>query len=216
MLREVQVGRLQYYDNRIRTIRQEFKDLITSVDEDVNTKDSDYVFLTFIISYLPHGLIGLLIAVIFSAAMSSTSSEINSLASTTVIDFYKRLVKPDGDDDHYLKVSKRLTLGWGLIAIVFAIIANNAENLIEAVNIIGSIFYGTILGIFLVAFFFKNIGGLAVFIGAIIAEIGVITCHILNEMSVIDLGYLWYNAIGLSATILISYLIQLITTNEKV
>jgi len=143
-LNQVQIGRLQYYDNRIRKTRQEFKELIESVDAKINTKDSDYVFLTFILNYLPHGLIGLLIAVIFSAAMSSTSSEINSLASTTAIDFYKRIFKQEASDDHYLKASKMLTLGWGVIAIIFAIIANSAENLIEAVNIIGSIFYGTI------------------------------------------------------------------------
>ncbi|MEL7147777.1 MAG: sodium:solute symporter, partial [Bacteroidota bacterium] len=215
-LQQVQVGRLQYYDNRIKAKRQKFKDLIQSVNGDIKTKDSDYVFLTFILNYLPHGLIGLLIAVIFSAAMSSTSSEINSLASTTAIDFYKRVVNPDGTDVQFLKVSKLLTLGWGIIAILFAIIADNAENLIEAVNIIGSIFYGTILGIFLVAFFFKRIGGSAVFFGAILAEVLVITCHLLNEMEVIDLGYLWYNAIGLLVTILISHLLQLFFKNEKV
>ena len=216
VLQAVQIGRLQYYDNRIRAKREEFKALIESIGQDIKTKDSDYVFLTFILNYLPHGLIGLLIAVIFSAAMSSTSSEINSLASTTAVDFYKRVIRAQGSDDHYLKVSRLLTLGWGIIAIGFALIADNAENLIEAVNIIGSIFYGTILGIFLVAFFFKPIGGRAVFIGAIVAELLVITCHFLNEFSVIDLGYLWYNAIGLLATILFSYVLQVILKNEKV
>ena len=216
VLQQVQVGRLQYYDNRIRAKREEFKALIESLDQDIKTKDSDYVFLTFILNYLPHGMIGLLVAVIFSAAMSSTSSEINSLASTTAIDFYKRLVKPDATDEHFLKVSKLLTLGWGVIAILFAIIADNAENLIEAVNIIGSIFYGTILGIFLVAFFFKSISGSAVFFGAILAELLVITCHVLNEMNVIDLGYLWYNAIGLAATIIFSFLLQTVLRDEKV
>ena len=132
------------------------------------------------------------------------------------MDFYKRVIRAQGSDDHYLKVSRLLTLGWGIIAIGFALIADNAENLIEAVNIIGSIFYGTILGIFLVAFFFKPIGGRAVFIGAIVAELLVITCHFLNEFSVIDLGYLWYNAIGLLATILFSYVLQVILKNEKV
>lgn len=215
-LEQVQTGRLQYYDNRINATRKSFKELLQSENEGVSVKDSDYVFLTFILTYLPHGLIGLLIAVIFSAAMSSTSSEINSLASTTAIDIYKRVLKKDATDDHYLKISKLLTLGWGIVAIIFAIIANSAENLIEAVNIIGSIFYGTILGIFLVAFFFKYVKGNAVFIGALLAESIVITCHFLNEMEYIDLGYLWYNAIGLASTILISLGLQVFMKNEKV
>ncbi|MGB3468526.1 MAG: sodium:solute symporter, partial [Cyclobacteriaceae bacterium] len=209
-------GRLQYVVNQIRDTRESFKKVLTSSDSELKVKDSDYVFLTFILNYLPHGMIGLLIAVIFSAAMSSTSSEINSLASTTAVDIYKRLLKKDGTDDHYLKISKLLTLGWGIIAIVFAVIANSAENLIEAVNIIGSLFYGTILGIFLVAFFFKRVQGTAVFFGAIVAEALVITCHFLNENGIIDLGYLWYNAIGLGITILISSALQLFLKNEKV
>lgn len=215
-LEEVQRGRLQYADNRIRETRDAFKKILTASDEKLKAKDSDYVFLSFILEYLPHGMIGLLIAVIFSAAMSSTSSEINSLASTTAVDIYKRLVKREGTDEHYLRVSKILTLGWGVVAIIFAVIANSAENLIEAVNIIGSLFYGTILGIFLVAFFFKRVQGNAVFIGAILAEAVVITCHILNEKEVIDLGYLWYNAIGLAITILFSLVIQLFQRSEKV
>ena len=214
-LNEVHKGRLQYYDNRIRSVRLSFKAILESQSPGINVKDSDYVFLTFILTYLPHGLIGLLIAVIFSAAMSSTSSEINSLASTTAIDFYKRVFRKDRNDDHYLKVSKMLTLGWGVIAIIFAIIANSAENLIEAVNIIGSIFYGTILGIFLVAFFFKRVNGTSVFFGALIAESLVITCHFLNEMEYIDLGYLWYNAIGLAATILVSMFLQLFMKKQR-
>jgi Na+/proline symporter len=191
-----------------RSLKNEVKDLITSIDPEAETKDSDYVFITFIMNYLPKGIIGLLIAVIFSAAMSSTASELNALASTTVIDFYKRLLKPKGSDQHYLIMSKITTAIWGLIAIMFAFIARQSENLIEAVNIVGSIFYGTILGIFLVAFFIKSIRGTSIFIGALIAEIFVISLHILTTFGVVEIGYLWYNAIGCVLTILMSWIID--------
>jgi Na+/proline symporter len=143
--------------------------------------------------------------------MSSTSSELNALASTTVIDFYKRLIRPEGSDQHYLIISKITTAIWGLIAIMFAFIARQSENLIEAVNIVGSIFYGTILGIFIVAFFIKSIRGTSIFIGALIAEIFVIGLHILNTFEVIEIGYLWYNAIGCALTILIGWIIDRVT-----
>ena len=196
-------------------IRTEVKELILSVDESIETKDSDYVFLSFILKYLPHGFVGLLIAVILSAAMSSTSSELNSLASTTSVDFYKRLIRSKETDKGYLIASRLFTLMWGLLAIFFAIMAKNSENLIEAVNIIGSIFYGTILGIFLVAFFLKRIGGSAVFYAAIIAEIVVITCHFMAEAGYFKLGYLWYNAIGCFVTIILSLLFNLFFKTRK-
>ncbi|MEQ8240682.1 MAG: sodium:solute symporter [Cyclobacteriaceae bacterium] len=190
--------------------REKVKGLITKMDPEIETKDADYVFLTFILNYLPHGVIGLLIAVIFSAAMSSTSSELNALASTTSIDFYKRLVQKGGSDTHYLNTSKYLTLGWGVIAISFAVLAKNSENLIEAVNIVGSIFYGTILGIFLVAFFFKKVKGNAVFYAALVAQTAVFVFHFLTLAEVITLGYLWYNAIGCFITIILSLIIQML------
>jgi SSS family transporter len=190
-------------------IREDVKALIQEVDSSAETKDSDYVFLSFILGYLPHGMIGLLIAVILSAAMSSTSSELNALASTSFNDLYNRLGGGKSKTDQkQVMTSKMLTLIWGLIAISFALFAKNSENLIEAVNIIGSLFYGTILGIFLVAFFFKNVKGNAVFIGAILAEAVVITCHFLTVTGVITLGYLWYNAIGCLLTILLALILQ--------
>jgi len=195
-----------------KILKEEVRDLITSIDPEAETKDSDYVFITFIMNYLPKGIIGLLIAVIFSAAMSSTASELNALASTTVIDFYKRLLRPKGSDQHYVVISKLATAMWGLIAIMFAFIARQSENLIEAVNIVGSIFYGTILGIFIVAFFIKSIRGTSIFIGALIAEIFVISLHLLNTFEVIEIGYLWYNAIGCALTILIGWIIDMVTT----
>ncbi len=189
-------------------LRNQVKSMIVAEDETVATKDSDYVFLTFILDYLPHGIIGLLIAVILSAAMSSTSSEISALASTTTVDFYKRFYRKQASDRHFLLASKGLTLLWGIMAILFALMAQSSENLIEAVNIIGSIFYGTILGIFITAFFVKWIKGTAVFYGAILAEGVVIALHFLTVSEVIELGYLWYNAIGCFLTILFGLMIQ--------
>lgn len=202
--------RLQAADKESERLRKETKELISQVDSDLTTKDSDYVFLTFILNYLPHGIIGLLIAVILSAAMSSTSSEISALASTTAVDFYKRWWKKSGSDQHYLKASKGLMLLWGILAILFALLAQSSENLIEAVNIVGSIFYGTILGIFLIAFFLKFIGGTATFYGTILAQGVVLACHFLAEAGVLELGYLWYNAIGLGLSIFFSLMIQAI------
>lgn len=138
-------------------IRSKVDDLIYKVDSDAIIEDSDYVFITFVINYLPIGMIGLLLAVIFSAAMSSTASELNALATTTVIDIYKRNINQNGTDKEYLRASKLLTVAWGVVALAFAMMASLFDNLIEAVNIVGSIFYGTILGIFLVAFFFKKL-----------------------------------------------------------
>ncbi|MEO9871087.1 sodium:solute symporter family protein [Ekhidna sp.] len=213
--RQLFASELKEADAKSVQIRQQAKEVILKADETLETKDSDYVFLTFIITYLPHGLIGLLIAVIFSAAMSSTSSELNALASTTSVDFYKRAIKKDGSPHHYLNTSKVLTFAWGVLAILFAILAKNSENLIEAVNIIGSIFYGTVLGIFLVAFFFKRVMGNAVFIAALIAQTGVIVVHFMTEAGVFTLSYLWYNLIGCGSTIIISLIIQEITGHKK-
>ena len=200
------IEKLQVADEKSVQLRQKAKEVIRKADDTLETKDSDYVFLTFIIAYLPHGLIGLLIAVIFSAAMSSTSSELNALASTTSVDFYRRAIKKDGSEHHYLNTSKLLTFGWGVLAILFAILAKNSENLIEAVNIVGSIFYGTVLGIFLVAFFLKKVKGDAVFVGAIIAQTSVIVIHFMTEAGMFNLSYLWYNLIGCGGTILLSLL----------
>lgn len=202
-------------DNKSLALRKEAKQLITKADDTLETKDSDYVFLTFIITYLPHGLVGLLIAVIFSAAMSSTSSELNALASTTSVDFYKRAIHTTGSDLHYLNTSKLLTLGWGMLAIFFAILAKNSENLIEAVNIIGSIFYGTVLGIFLVAFFLKKVTGNAVFIAALIAQSSVIAIHFMTEAGLFSLSYLWYNVIGCLGTIILGFIIQIFMGIKK-
>jgi solute:Na+ symporter, SSS family len=172
-------------------IRGEARALVAEVAPGMEAKDSDYVFLTFVVRHLPRGVVGLLIAVIFCAGMSSTSSELNALGSTSTIDLYRRLVRPRESERHYVLVSKALTASWGLVAIAFAMAATLAENLIEAINILGSLFYGTILGIFLTAFLLRRVRGTAVFLAALLAEGTVITLYFTS-----DIGYLWYNLIG--------------------
>lgn len=175
--------------------------LLTRYDPELITEDRDYVFITFVINYLPIGLVGLLLAVIFSAAMSSTSSELNALATTSVIDIYRRSLVTDREDAHYLSASKWLTIGWGVVALSFAAVANLFDNLIQAVNIIGSLFYGVILGVFAVAFFFKRVGGVAVFRAAIIGQTFVALTFVASWLELIDLAYLWLNLIGCVLTV---------------
>ena len=189
--------------------KEKVNNLILTNNKDASINDKDYVFITFIINHLPNGIIGLLLAVIFAAAMSSTASELNALSATTLIDLYKRHT-PNLSENHYVNMAKLFTLIWGIIAIVFAYNGNLFENLIQLVNIIGSIFYGTILGIFLVAIFFKKIGSNPVFFGAIISEFLIIYCYLFEEF-----GYLWLNVIGAVLTITISYLLQEIQNTSK-
>ncbi len=183
-------------------------ELITAYDSELITEDRDYIFITFIINYLPAGLVGLLLAVIFSAAMSSSSSELNALATTSVIDIYRRSLVTDKDDAHYLAASKWLTILWGVVALSFAAVANLFDNLIQAVNIIGSLFYGVILGIFAVAFFYKSVGGRAVFRAALIGQAFVALTFVASWLEYIDLAYLWLNLIGCVLTIVFAVLLQ--------
>ena len=183
-------------DTNMQNVREDVQVHIQSLSSTIETKDSDYIFLSFVLKYMPVGIVGLLLAVIFSAAMSSTAGELNALASTSTVDYYKRIFKKEASDRHYLFMSKTLTVIWGVLAIVVAIYANLYDNLIQLVNVLGSLFYGTILGVFLVAFFLKNVKGLVILIAAIIAEIAVITIHVLVVNEVIDINYLMYNIIG--------------------
>ena len=189
--------------------RQEAKNLIKSVNPSLETNDKDYVFISFILGHLPTGLIGLLLAVIFSAAMSSTASELNALAATTTIDLYQRNVV-EKSPAHYVTVSKGFTLLWGIIAILFASIGNLFENLIQLVNIIGSVFYGTILGIFLIAIFIKHVKGKAVFWAAIISE-GIVLLLFSNDV----VSFLWLNLIGAILTVLFALLLQIIISTKN-
>ena len=191
------------------------KTLYNDAAKDTLTNDRDYMFITFILSHLPKGLIGLLLAVILSAAMSSTASEINALATITSIDLYKRNLKEDKGENHIVKMTKWFTLGWGIIAIIIACFANLAENLIQLVNIIGSIFYGNVLGIFLLAFFFRHIKGNAVFIGALITQLLIIGLYFLDNADLINLPYLWLNLIGCLIVIAIANVLQSFSEHKK-
>lgn len=200
---EIVKDQAQKLQSELLSVNDKVAGLVESTDPDLETNDTDYVFITFIMNHLPHGVIGLLLAVIFSAAMSSTSSELNALASTTTVDIYKRSVKKKGSDKHYLVASKLFTLMWGLIAITFATFASLVDNLIEFVNILGSLFYGTILGVFLVAFYIRYVKGNAIFFAAILSEIIVLTLY-----QITDIGYLWFNLIGCGGTVMLAILLQ--------
>ncbi len=190
-------------------LREQTKVLILKANPDAVTNDKDYVFIHFILNNLPRGLIGLLLAVIISAAMSSTASELNALASTTAIDLYKRNVRVR-DEKHYVKASKWFTLLWGVIAISIACVANLFDNLIQLVNIIGSIFYGNVLGVFLLAFFIRYVKSNAVFWAAIITQFIIIYFWYIDLMP-----YLWLNLAGCFIVMFIAVIIQLFTGNNK-
>ncbi len=191
-------------DEREQEIRDEVKAVIRQADPGAETNDKDYVFINFILNYMPVGVIGLLLAMIFSAAMSSTAAELNALGSTTTVDIYKRSINRSSSDATDLRASKGLTMLWGIIAIAFALFASLFENLIQFVNIVGSLFYGTMLGFFLIAFFLKWVrSGTAVFIAAIIAELVVLYTYFFT-----NIGYLFYNLIGCGVMVLIAVLLQ--------
>ncbi len=188
-----------------RSIRAEAKAALAGADPRAKTKDSDYVFITFILTQLPHGAVGLLLAVMFSAALSSTASELAALGTTTTIDFWRHVRPLAADEARNVRVARRFTALWGAVAVAFALFAGFAENLIEAINILGSIFYGVLLGIFLVAFFLRRVGGSAVFLAAVAAQALVIVMYFS-----LDIGYLWYNLIGCAACIAFSVALQIV------
>ncbi len=191
-----------------RAIRSDIKKEIERIDDRIETKDSDYIFLTFVLKYLPHGLIGLLLAVIFSAAMSSTAGELNALASTTMVDYVQTLSSKTFTDLEQVRISKWITVAWGVAAIGIALSASLFDNLIQLVNILGSLFYGTILGIFLTAFFLKRIQAFAILIAAFIAEATVLFIHLGVTLEWFKFSYLMYNVIGCLAVVLLAILIQ--------
>ncbi|KAA3615134.1 MAG: sodium:solute symporter [Calditrichaeota bacterium] len=190
-------------EDQMKDLRQEAKTLITQANPASDGNDTNFIFLTFVTSFLPIGLIGLVLAAILSASMSSTSAELNALASTTVVDIYKRMLKPGAPEKHYLFVSKASTVFWGIYAIGFALFANQLGTLIEAVNILGSLFYGTILGIFLIAFYFKNINGTATFLAALISEV-----YVFGFFFFTDIPYLWFNFIGCTLVVILAFIFE--------
>ena len=200
--------------NKEKDLRDKAKEIISKADSNSETNDKDYVFFHFILHYLPKGLIGLLLAVILSAAMSSTASGLNALASTTAIDIYKRNLKTEKSEKHYLNATKFFTLFWGIIAILFACVGTLFENLIQLVNIIGSIFYGTVLGIFLVGFYSKRVQAIPMFYSAIISQITIFIIYYfmiyIYPSGQEKLGYLWLNFIGAMLTIVLALLMQIL------
>ena len=200
----IKASKAEYYSLKKQedSIRTEVKKTISTAIPGAKTQDRDYMFLNFVLSYLPHGIIGLLLAVMFSAAMSSMASELNALASTTTVDIYKRSFNQDASPLHYLRASRFFTIMWALIAMAFAMLANMAENLIQFVNIVGSLFYGTILGIFVVAFYMKVIRGTSVFIAAVIGELSVLVCYFFYYD---EIAFLYYNIIGCVVVVIVAW-----------
>jgi solute:Na+ symporter, SSS family len=207
---------LIYINHQRDSLRSEFKGLLGKPGVGGDSNDTNYIFLRFVLDYLPKGLIGLLIAVIFISSWGSIAAALNSLASSTIVDIHKKFINKNMDEGKDYSVSRRYTVAWGVFCIIVAQFAYNIGNsLIEAVNILGSLFYGVILGVFLLAFYIKKVKGNAVFWGAILGEILVVTLFILNENKIIDLGFLWLNAIGALAVIIIGYLLQLTFFNRN-
>jgi Na+/proline symporter len=189
--------------DRVEAARSQTGRVLRGAGPRATANDDDYVFITFILDYLPHGLIGLLVTAFFAAALSSKAGELNALGSTTTVDIYRHIVRRDAGDAHYVAASKWFTALWGLVAIGFALFANLAENLIQAVNILGSVFYGVVLGIFLVAFFLKRVQGTAVFWAALAAQSLVFALY-----ATLQISYLWYNVIGCAACMALSIALQ--------
>jgi Na+/proline symporter len=195
-----EIQQTQKHEN---TIRDSVRSTIAKALPGAKTQDRDYIFLNFVLKHLPHGIIGLLLAVMFSAAMSSMAAELSALASTTTVDIYKRSVNKLASEKTYVAASRWFTIMWALLAMVFAMLASFAENLIQFVNIVGSLFYGTILGIFLTAFYVKRVQGTAVFWAALIAQFLVLYCYFFT-----DIAFLLYNIIGCLCVIILALLLQ--------
>lgn len=206
--------KLKQLNQQSDVLRKQYKGLIKSSEVKGDDNDTNYIFLRFVVDYLPKGLVGLLIAIIFLAALGSIAAALNSLASCTMIDFHKRFSRKNKNDisekqcETDYKTSKLYTLAWGVFSVIVAEFATGMGSLIEAVNVLGSLFYGVILGIFLVGFYMKKIQSNAVFIAAIIGELIVVTIFILDKTGVIGLGFLWLNVIGAVVVVLLSWLLQ--------
>jgi Na+(H+)/acetate symporter ActP len=203
------VAELRTLQQQDEAIRKQASDLIRKNDPKADAADTDYIFLTFIIQNLPTGLVGVLMAAIFCAAMSANAGGLNALASTSVVDIWKRLLWPGRPDHHYVVISKLMTVFWGLFCISFAWYANRLGSLIVAVNQVGSLFYGTMLAIFLVAFYFPRVGGTAVFWGAVISEAAIFYCKFFTKVA-----WLWWNVVGCVVGVGAAILIQKIVVDR--
>ena len=201
--RDEAMNELHKLDAEAHALRDQTKAVLVQAGVDPKSKESDYVFITFILQQMPHGVVGLLIAVILCATMSAMAATLNALGSTTAIDFYRPLIRPNASDHHYVIAAQALTAAWGLIAIGVASFASLVENLLEAGNILGSVFYGSILGLFLTAFFIRRVTGSAVFFAALIAQTLVFVLF-----ATTNIGYLWYNLIGCAAVLIFASILQ--------
>ncbi|GAA3973707.1 sodium:solute symporter [Mucilaginibacter dorajii] len=201
---------LKLADQQAKMIRQDAVDVMKKSNQGADENDTNYVFLTFVKQYLPHGLVGLLIAIIFLASMGSTASALNSLASTTVVDIYKRTINKNASDQNYLNASRLSTVFWGVVCVVMALYASKLGNLLEAVNQLGSYVYGTVLGVFVVAFYMKKIKGTPVFIAAIISEAAIIYLGLSKTVA-----YLWLNPIGCFLVMIVAYIANAFIEQKK-
>ena len=201
--RDAAMNKLRTLEAQASDLRDRTKAVLARAGVDPKSKESDYVFITFILQQMPHGIVGLLIAVILCATMSATAAALNALGATTEVDFYRPLIRPNASDHHYVVAAKALTAAWGLIAIGVASFASLVENLIEAGNILGSVFYGSILGLFLAAFFIRRVTGSSAFFAALVAQTLVFVLF-----ATTNIGYLWYNFIGCAAVLIVAPILQ--------
>lgn len=201
--RDTAMNELRKLDGEAHALRDQTKAVLVQAGVDPKSKESDYVFITFILQQMPHGIVGLLIAVILCATMSATAAALNALGTTTAVDFYRPLIRPHASNHHYVVAAKALTAVWGLVAIAIASFASLVENLIEAGNILGSVFYGSILGLFLAAFFIRRVTGSAVFFAALFAQMLVFILF-----ATTNIGYLWYNFIGCAVVLILAPILQ--------
>lgn len=209
------VGQIKKQVKQEQGLQDSVKTLIQRVDRFAETNDTNYIFLRFVVDFLPKGLIGLLIAMIFLSAWGSIAAALNSLSSAMVVDIHKKFIEKNCSDERDFRLSRGYSFLWGVVCVITAMFATRMGSLIEAVNILGSLFYGVILGIFLVAFYLKRVRGRAVFISAVISELIIITLFILNEYKVIPLGFLWLNVIGAVCVMVIGYLLSFVIEEKK-
>jgi SSS family transporter len=209
------VGDIQSHLQQEKQIQDSLKRVVKKIDPLAETNDTNYIFLRFVIDYLPAGLVGLLIAVIFLAGWGSIAAALNSLSSTSVVDIHKKYIDKNCTREQDYRLSKRYTLFWGIFCMLAAMFATRMGSLIEAVNILGSLFYGVILGIFLVAFYMKKVGGKAVFTAAVISELIVLLLFMLNSKKIIRFEFLWLNVAGAVSVMLFSLLIESILSMRR-
>ena len=201
--RDAAMNNVRALEAQASQLRDQTKAVLVQAGVDPKSKESDYVFITFILQQMPHGIVGLLIAVILCATMSATAAALNALGTTTEVDFYRPLIRPNATDQHYVLAAKALTAAWGFVAIAVASFASLVENLIETGNILGSLFYGSILGLFLAAFFIRGVAGSAAFFAALVAQTLVFVLFVTT-----NIGYLWYNFIGCAAVLIVAPILQ--------